>query len=129
MKKKIVRVANLVIARGQAKPGASLSSWGINMPAFCKEFNAVTGKEDIGKKVSVRLTVFDDKSFSFEVKKPHVSDLWKEIIQNKAKKELTFEELNSVTSSKISDLNTEDFESAKKIILGSLKSANIKVVG
>jgi large subunit ribosomal protein L11 len=128
MKKRIIRMASLVIPRGQAKPGAALSSWGINMMNFCKEFNALTSNEEVGKKVSTKLTVFEDKSFSFEVKKSHVSSIWREIVEKTGKKEITSNEFDKIVEIKMSDLNTNDPEKAKKTILGSLKSAGIKVI-
>lgn len=130
MQKKILRKGTLQLPCCQAKPGAALSSWGINMPMFCKEFNARTSSQTAGEIVNVKIRVFDDKSFNFEIKGTPTSVLLKDILKNKKEnneKTISSLDLNKISQIKFKDLNTEDLEKAKKTILGSIKSAGINV--
>ncbi|WNE41522.1 MAG: 50S ribosomal protein L11 [Mycoplasmataceae bacterium] len=127
MQKKILRRGTLQLPCNQAKPGAALSSWGINMPTFCREFNAKTSNQETGKIVNVKIEVSEDKSYKFEIKGTPTSLLLKNLLKNKNEKTISSEELDRISQIKMSDLNTEDLESVKKTILGSLKSAGIKV--
>ena len=100
------------------------------MPLFCREFNAKTSNEEIGKIVNVRIKVFEDKTFNFEVKGVPTSFLIKDLFKDKIdkdKKVISFLELDKISQIKLKDLNTENLENAKKTILGSIKSAGIKV--
>lgn len=126
MQKKILRKGTLQLPCNQAKPGAVLSSWGINMPNFCREFNAKTSNQEVGKIVNVKIRVFDDKSFEFEVKSSPTSLLLKKFL-NTTNKTISFASLDEIARIKMNDLNTDNEVNIRKIILGSAKSAGIEV--
>lgn len=127
MQKKILRRGTLQLACGQAKPGAALSSWGINMPNFCREFNAKTSSQETGKVISVAIEVYDDKSFSFQTKSVPTALLLKEAMQKGTDKTISNAALDDIIKAKMNDLNTDSYDSIRKIILGSAKSAGIEV--
>jgi large subunit ribosomal protein L11 len=126
MQKKILRKGTLQLPCNQVKPGAVLSSWGINMPNFCREFNARTSNQEIGEIVNVKIKVFDDKSFEFEVKSPPTSLLLKKFL-NASDKTISSVSLDKIVKIKMNDLNTDNEINIRKIILGSAKSAGMKV--
>ncbi len=140
MAKKVVEKFKLMIQAGQANPsppvGPALGQRGVNIMEFCKAFNEKT-KDQMGFKIPVEITVYSDRSFTFETKKPPATDLiMKEAgikkgsdnpLLNKVGK-LTKEQIYKIVDIKISDLNTNDREKAAKIIEGSCRSMGIEVV-
>jgi large subunit ribosomal protein L11 len=110
---------------GQARPGASLASLKIDMRSFCQEFNNKT-KNTPGKQVNVKITVFKDRSYQFDIKGASTSELIKETIGEK--KTINSEELEKIVRQKLNYLNTDDLEKAKNIISGTARSAGIKFV-
>ena len=124
MAKEILRIGKTRFEAGQAKPGASLASFGVDMPKFCREFNDLT-KGQSGK-IGVKAVVFKDKTFKISLTGLSTTDLIKSVIG--AKKEITKSELKKVAEKKLAWLNTEDLEVAEKIIAGSVKSAGFKIV-
>ena len=139
MAKKVEGILKLQIPAGAANPsppvGPALGQRGINIMEFCKAFNEKT-KDKAGFKIPVVITVYADKSFTFELKQPPMSDLIMKVagikkgsdnpLKNKIAK-LTKEQVMTVVDQKIADLNTNDVEQAAKIVEGSCRSMGIEV--
>jgi large subunit ribosomal protein L11 len=139
MAKKIDGYLKLQIPAGAANPsppvGPALGQRGINIMEFCKAFNEKT-KDKGGFKIPVVITVYSDKSFTFEIKQPPMTDLiFKEAgikkgsdnpLKNKIAT-LTKEQVLKIVDQKIADLNTNDPEQAAKIVEGSCRSMGIEV--
>jgi large subunit ribosomal protein L11 len=136
--KKIDGYVKLLVEAGKATPsppvGPALGQRGVNIMEFCKAFNAQTQKaEGI---LPVVVTVYSDKSFSFEVKSPPVAYLLKkaakiekgsgEAPKKKAGK-LTRSQVEEISRIKMPDLNTDDLEAAVKIVSGTARSMGIEV--
>jgi len=136
--KKIDGYVKLLVEAGKATPsppvGPALGQRGVNIMEFCKAFNAQTQKtEGI---LPVVVTVYSDKSFSFEVKSPPVSYLLKkaakiekgsgEVPKKKAGK-LTKAQVEEIARVKMPDLNTDDLEAAVKIVSGTARSMGIDI--
>ncbi len=139
-KKKVVAQIKLQIPAGQANPappvGPALGQHGVNIMQFCKAFNDATkGKE--GLILPVVISVYEDRSFTFEIKSPPASVLLKraanlakasgqagkEVIGKVAKAQVL-----EIAKQKLKDLNTNDLEKAAKIIEGTARSMGIEVV-
>jgi large subunit ribosomal protein L11 len=137
--KEIKAKVKLIIPAGEATPappiGPSLAQYGINIGEFCNKFNEAT-KNDKGVKIPVEITIYEDRSFDFVIKKPPVSDLIKrylkiekgsgeagKVIVGKLKKE----EIRKIAEEKLPDLNTNDIEKAMKIVIGTAKSMGIEI--
>lgn len=134
--KRILKKAKLQFKGSQAKPGAELASVGINMPKFCTEFNEAT-KERSGETVPVLITVFEDKSFQFELKTTPASDLIfkyaniKKGSSNPSKEKvgkISLNDIEKIAKYKMKDLNTNNLTNAIKIISGSAKSLGVEVI-
>lgn len=140
MGKKIVGQLKLQIPAGKANPsppvGPALGQRGVNIMEFCKAFNEKT--KDMGSfNIPVIITIYQDKSFTFVVKKPPVTDLIKNTLnlqkgsdnplKNKVAK-LTQEQLEGIARAKLEDLNAVDIEAAKKIVAGSARSMGVDIV-
>jgi large subunit ribosomal protein L11 len=129
-----------MIPAGQANPsppvGPALGQRGVNIMEFCKAFNEKT-KDKMGFKIPVEVTVYSDRSFTFETRQPPASDLiMKEAgikkgsdnpLLNKVAS-ITKEQLLKIVDLKIEDLNTNDREQAAKIIAGSCRSMGVEIV-
>ena len=140
MAKEITGYISLVIPAGGANPsppvGPALGQNGVNIMAFCKEFNEKT-KEKKGWNIPTVITVYKDKSFTFITKEPPASDLIKKAagikkgsdnpLKNKVAK-LTKAQVNEIVKQKIVDMNTNDEEMAARIIAGSARSMGIDIV-
>ncbi|HSC33773.1 MAG TPA: 50S ribosomal protein L11 [Thermodesulfobacteriota bacterium] len=136
--KKIDGYVKLLVEAGKATPsppvGPALGQRGVNIMEFCKAFNAQTQKAE--GVLPVVVTVYTDKSFSFEVKSPPVSYLLKkaakiekgsgEAPKKKAGK-LTRSQVEEIARIKMPDLNTDDLEAAVKIVSGTARSMGIEV--
>ena len=150
MAKKVVGSLKLQIKAGQANPsppvGPALGQRGINIMAFCKEFNAKTQEMEQGSPVPVVITYYADKSFTFETKTPPASFLLKKAAglkpvgkRNRAKGSdkpgrtvagsVTVKQVREIAEAKMKDLSANDVEQAMKIILGSARSIGIEVKG
>lgn len=150
MAKKVVGSLKLQIKAGQANPsppvGPALGQRGINIMAFCKEFNARTQEMEQGSPVPVVITYYADKSFSFETKTPPASFLLKKAAglkpvgkRNRAKGSdkpgrtnagsVTVKQVREIAETKMADLSANDIEAAMKIIVGSARSIGIEVRG
>ncbi|MAN55945.1 MAG: 50S ribosomal protein L11 [Paracoccus sp. (in: a-proteobacteria)] len=150
MAKKVVGQLKLQIKAGQANPsppvGPALGQRGINIMAFCKEFNARTQEMEQGSPVPVVITYYADKSFTFETKTPPASFLLKKAAglkpvgkRNRPKGSdkpgrasagtVTVKQVREIAEAKMKDLSANDVEQAMKIILGSARSIGIEVKG
>lgn len=140
MAKKVVGQIKLQIPAGQANPappvGPALGQHGVNIMAFCKEFNART-KDQAGMIVPVVLTVYQDKSFSFITKSPPAAVLLKKAAgiatgsktPNKEKVgKVTRKQILDIVKIKQADLNANSEEAAIRIIAGTARSMGIEVV-
>jgi large subunit ribosomal protein L11 len=140
MAKKVTGLVKLQIPAGQANPappvGPALGSQGVNIMAFCKEFNAVTAK-DAGLVIPVVITVYADKSFTFITKTPPASVLLKRAagiakgsgVPNREKVgKVTRAQCADIAKLKIKDLNTDDVERATRMIEGTARNMGIEVV-
>lgn len=141
MAKKITGQIKLQIAAGQANPappvGPALGQHGVNIMAFCKEFNART-KEQGGMVIPVVITVFQDKSFTFITKSPPASVLLKKAAgiasgsktPNKDKVgKVTRKQILDIIKLKKDDIVANDEEAAIRVIAGTARSMGIEVVG
>ncbi len=141
MAKKIVGYVKLQVAAGSATPsppiGPALGQRGLNIMEFCKAFNAKTGEMEKGTPLPVVITVYADRSFSFETKTPPASFLIKKAAKLKAgSKEpgkvsagrIKRSDLRAIAETKMKDLNANDLDAATKIIEGSAVSMGLEVV-
>ena len=139
MAKEIVGTIKLQIPAGQANPappvGPALGQKGVNIMAFCKEFNAATQKQ-AGDILPVVITVYKDKSFTFITKSPPASVLIKKVAgiaagskePNRTKVgKLTKKQLLEIVKIKMNDLNARDEEAAMKIIAGTARQMGVEV--
>ncbi|MBS1724451.1 MAG: 50S ribosomal protein L11 [Armatimonadetes bacterium] len=137
MAKKISSVIKLNIAAGKGTPappvGPALGQAGINMMEFLKKFNEMTAPQ-MGYTMPVEIVVFEDRSYSFKVKQPLMTDLIKKAMgiekgsSNPSKEsagKLTRAQALTVVKQKIADLNTDDEEQALRIVAGSARSMGI----
>jgi large subunit ribosomal protein L11 len=139
MAKKISGFVKLQIPAGKANPappvGTALGPQGINIMAFCKEFNARTQGQDTI--LPVEITIFSDKSFTFILKTPPAAVLVKKAIglekgsgqpnRNKVGK-ITKAQIKVIAELKMPDLNTESIESAMAMIAGAARSMGVEVI-
>jgi large subunit ribosomal protein L11 len=140
MAKEIVKFIKLQIKAGAANPappiGPALGQAGVNIMAFCKEFNAATQKQS-GDVLPTVITVYKDKSFTFITKQPPASNILKKIANiasgsgeaNKKKvAKITKAQLLEATKAKLVDLNTTDLESASRIMAGTARQMGIDII-
>ncbi len=138
MAKKIVGQIKLQIPGGQANPappvGPALGQHGVNIMEFCKKFNAKTGDYN-GMLVPVVITVYGDRSFSFITKSPPVPVLISSELKikkgsgepNKTKVgTLTKDQVKKIAETKINDFNTENIESAMRMVEGTARSMGVQ---
>ena len=141
MAKKVVGQVKLQIPAGQANPappvGPALGQQGVNIMAFCKEFNAVT-KEQAGLVIPVVITVYQDKSFTFITKSPPAAILLKKAAgiasvsktPNKDKVgKVTRKQVLDIVKMKMKDMNAVNEESAFRVIAGTARSMGIEIAG
>ena len=139
MAKKIAGYVKLQIPAGQATPappvGPALGQHGVNIMAFCKEFNERTAK-DSGLVIPVVITIYADRTFSFITKTPPASVLLKRACKiekgsgkpnaDKVAK-ISREEVRKIAELKMADLNAANLEAAEKVIAGTARSMGIIV--
>ncbi len=141
MAKKVIGVIKLQIPAGKATPappvGPALGQHGVNIMAFCKEFNERT-KNDAGLIIPVEITVYQDRSFSFITKTPPAAVLLKKAAgidkgsgEPNLKKvaKVTKKDIKEIAELKMKDLNTTDIEAAMRMIEGTARSMGIVVEG
>jgi large subunit ribosomal protein L11 len=140
MAKKIEGYIKLQVPAGQANPsppiGPALGQRGLNIMEFCKAFNAATQGLEGGMPIPTVITVFVDKSFSFETKKPPVSfyikraagldkgtgETGREVVGR-----VTMQQLQDIAEEKMPDLNAFDMDGALQMLIGSARSMGIEV--
>ena len=140
MAKKVKAVVKLQLEAGKATPGppvgSSLGPHGINIAGFVKEFNDKTAQQ-AGFIIPVVITIFDDRSFTFEMKTPPAAVLIKKAIgldkgsakPNKTKVgKITTEQIRKIAETKMPDLNAASIESAMSMIAGAARSMGVEVV-
>ena len=139
MAKKVTGIVKLQIPAGQANPappvGPALGQQGVNIMAFCKEFNAATQKE-AGMVIPVVITVYQDKSFTFITKTPPAAALLKKAAgiakgsgtpnRDKVGK-VTRSQVTEIAKLKMKDLNANDEEQATRMVVGTARSMGIEV--
>lgn len=141
MAKEIAALIKLQIKGAAANPsppvGPALGSKGVNIMEFCKQFNART-QEMAGKICPVIITVFADKSFSFEVKTPPVAAQIIELLKlkkgsaepNRAKVgSISWDQIKDIAEIKMPDLNAMKIESAMKMVAGTARSMGVNISG
>ena len=142
MAKKISGYVKLVIPAGKANPsppvGPALGQRGVNIMEFCKAFNAETQKEEPGTPIPVVITVYSDKSFSFQKKLPPVTYFIKQATAIKKGSsetgkgafigKITKAQIKEIAEKKMADMNAFDVEAAMNMIKGSAISMGFEVV-
>ncbi len=142
MAKKIDGYLKLQVPAGQANPsppiGPALGQRGINIMEFCKAFNAKTQKMEAGQPCPTIITVFADKSFTFEIKTPPASYFLKKAAGLKSGGSepgravagtVTKAQIKEIAEAKMVDLSANDIDAAMLIIEGSARSMGFKVEG
>jgi large subunit ribosomal protein L11 len=142
MAKKITGYIKLQVPAGAANPsppiGPALGQRGVNIMEFCKAFNAQTGEQEKGTPLPTVITVYADRSFSFETKTPPASYLLKRAAKIKSgSKEpgkvgagrITRDQVREIAEMKMKDLNANDIDAAAKIIEGSARAMGLEVTG
>jgi large subunit ribosomal protein L11 len=142
MAKKIAGYLKLQVPAGAANPsppiGPALGQRGLNIMAFCKDFNAKTSQLEKGTPIPVVITIFGDKSFTFEMRTPPVSFFLKKAAKldsgakapgrDKAGK-VTQAQVKEIAQQKMADLNCDSVEAAMRMVEGSARSMGIEVGG
>jgi large subunit ribosomal protein L11 len=141
MAKKIDGYINLQVPAGQANPsppiGPALGQRGLNIMEFCKQFNAKSKDMEPGAPVPVKITVYSDRTFAFEMRTPPASYLLKKMakVQGGSKEPgrssvgtVTKAQVLEVAKQKMKDLNTDDLEAAAKTVAGTARSMGLQVV-
>lgn len=141
MAKEIETFVKLQVKGGQANPappiGPALGSKGVNIMEFCKQFNART-QDKMGKVCPVILTVYKDKSFTFEIKTPPAANLLMEATKvakgstqsNRLKVgSVSWDQIKDIAAIKMPDLNCFTEESAMKMVAGTARSMGLTVSG
>lgn len=139
MAKKVKSIIKLQIQAGQANPappvGPALGQHGLNIMAFCKEYNDRTSNQ-AGSIVPVEITVYEDRSFTFITKTPPTSDMLKKALAlekaserpgHEAVATLSRAKLREIAEAKAKDLNANSIEAAERIIEGTARSMGIEV--
>jgi large subunit ribosomal protein L11 len=140
MAKKIQGYLKLQIPAGQANPsppvGPALGQRGVNIVEFCKSFNAATQQMEPGMPIPVIITVYSDRSFSFETKQPPATYFLKKAANLKSGSKtpglatagtVTRKQLEEIAEEKMADLNCHSVEAAVSILAGSARSMGLEV--
>jgi len=138
-KKKIKAVVKLQIQAGRANPappiGPALAQHGINLMGFCKEYNAKTAHL-AGSIIPAEITIYQDSSFTFELKTPPTADLLRKaagVAKGSAEPNrdkvgtITKQQLREIAETKMRDLNAIDIEGAELQIAGTARSMGIRI--
>lgn len=139
MAKKVVGLIKLQLPAGKATPappvGPALGQHGVNIMAFCKEYNAKTANQ-AGLTIPVVITVYQDRSFSFILKTPPAAVLIKKAagiasgsgVPNKTKvAKITKDQVKQIAETKMPDLNAASLEAAMSMIAGTARSMGVEV--
>lgn len=140
MAKKIKQILKLNLPAGSATPappvGPILGQTGINMMDFIKQYNDKTSDKR-GQIIPAEITIFEDRSFTFELKLPPVSAMIMQALKLKAgsgepgKKfvgKLTQAQVEEIAKEKMPDMNTNDLQSAKNSVMGAARSMGVEIV-
>jgi large subunit ribosomal protein L11 len=147
MAKKIDGYISLQVPAGAANPappiGPALGQRGVNIMEFCKAFNAKTKDMEQGTPIPVKITVFSDRSFTFEMRMPPATFLIKKAAGMKptgkpgsgskepgraVAGEISMAQLREIATQKLKDMNTSDVEAAARTLAGSARSMGLRVV-
>ena len=142
MAKKITGYLKLQVPAGTANPsppiGPALGQRGLNIMQFCKDFNAASQDLEKGAPIPVVLTIYADRSFSFEMRTPPVSHFLKKAAglgkgsqtpgRNLAG-QVTRDQVRKIAEQKLKDLNAHDVDAAMRMVEGSARSMGLEVVG
>jgi len=139
MAKRVKAVVRLQIPAGKANPappiGTALGPQGVNIMAFCKEYNART-QDQMGMVIPAEITIYEDRSFTFITKTPPVPDLLKmaagvekgAAVPNKTKVgSISRDKLREIAEIKLKDLNVIDIEGAERMVEGTARSMGITI--
>ena len=140
MAKKIEGYLKMQVPAGGASPsppiGPALGQRGLNIMEFCKAFNAKTQEMDANMPIPTIETIFEDKSFSFEIKTPPASYFLKKAAKldkggsapgREVAGSVTMAQCRDIAEQKLKDLNTTDLDEAQKMIAGSARSMGLEV--
>ncbi len=146
MAKKIDGYINLQVPAGAANPsppiGPALGQRGVNIMEFCKSFNAKTKDLEQGTPIPVKITVYSDRSFTFEMRTPPATFLIKKAAGMKSTGkpgsgskhpgrdvvgQITMAQLRDIAKIKMKDMNTDDLDQATRTIAGSARSMGLQV--
>jgi len=137
--KKVKAVVKLQIPAGKANPappvGPALGQHGLNIMAFCKQYNERTASQ-AGSIIPVEITVYEDRSFTFVTKTPPVSDLVKRALGiekgsgtagHESAGKLSRAQVREIAQIKLKDLNATSIEAAERVVEGAARSMGIEV--
>lgn len=138
MAKKVKAIIKLQLPAGKATPappvGPALGQHGVNIMAFCKEYNERTASQE-GSVIPVDITVYEDRSFTFTMKTPPTADLLRKALGVEQGSgtpgtatvgKLSSDKLREIAKIKMRDLNTPDIEKAMRIVEGTARSMGIE---
>ncbi len=139
MAKKVVTVIKLALPAGKANPappvGPALGQHGVNIMAFCKEYNAKTS-DQAGMVIPVEISVFEDRSFTFILKTPPASVLIRKAAgiekgasqpNNQKVGTISRDQLKEIAQTKMPDLNANDIEAAMRIVEGTARNMGVAI--
>jgi large subunit ribosomal protein L11 len=142
MAKKVTGFLKLQVPAGAANPsppiGPALGQRGLNIMQFCKDFNAQTQKLEKGSPIPVVITIYQDKSFTFEMKTPPMSYFLKKAAKLESGSKMpgrdkvgkvSKAQVKEIAQQKMKDLNCDTIEAAMKMVEGSARSMGIEVEG
>ena len=140
MAKKITGFLKLQVPAGAANPsppiGPALGQRGLNIMAFCKDFNAKTSQLEKGSPIPVVITIYGDKSFTFEMRTPPMSYFLKKAAKLESGSKtpgrdnvasVTKAQVKEIAEKKMADLNCDTVEAAMRMVEGSARSMGIEV--
>ncbi len=140
MAKKITGYIKLQVPAGAANPsppiGPALGQRGLNIMEFCKSFNAQTAKEEKGTPIPVVITVYGDRTFTFEMRTPPMSFFLKKAAKVESGSKtpgrdsagtVTKAQVREIAEKKMKDLNCETIDAAMRMVEGSARSMGIQV--
>ena len=141
MAKKVTGYLKLQVPAGAANPsppiGPALGQRGLNIMAFCKDFNAKTSQMEKGSPIPVVITIYGDKSFTFEMRTPPVAYFIKKAAKLESGSKapgrdkagsITKAQVKEIAEKKMADLNSDTVEAAMRMVEGSARSMGIEVV-
>ena len=139
MAKKVKQILKLNLPAGSATPappvGPILGQTGINMMDFIKQYNDKTSDKR-GQIIPAEITIFEDRSFKFELRLPPVSAMIKQKLKLKSGSgepnknfvgELTDQQVTDIAQEKMGDLNTSDLDAAKRTVMGAARSMGVTI--